>query len=138
MTDRTSAQGGFDATLPLRVLLGFVAVLGTAVCLFGAELMVTNMTGDPLTRDQIVTSAQILVQAAVIAAGAPLGALLLAWLVRDQGAVRRWAVAFVIGLIVAVLILQERENHLRHCQSRGTAPCTEYSIAGRYTSPVQE
>ncbi|MCK9900771.1 hypothetical protein MXD63_11850 [Frankia sp. Cpl3] len=139
MTDRTSGWAGFDATFLLRLLLGVGGIFGTAVSLFGAMLMATNMTGDPTTRSQILAGDRALILAAVIAAGAPLAALLLAWLVHNRGAVQRWTVASVVGLIAAVVILSSRYSYLHQCLSTsstswpgGGTHCDEYSDAWRY------
>jgi hypothetical protein len=62
-------------------------------------------------------------------------------LVHNRGAVKRWTVAFVIGLIAAGLILHSRHNYLHQCLLTATADrlgkhCVEYTDAWKYASPA--
>ncbi|MDT3441629.1 hypothetical protein [Pseudofrankia sp. BMG5.37] len=141
MTDQTSAQDGFDVTFFLRLLLGVGGILGTAIYLFDAMLTASNFPpSDELpTRAAILSGDRALIRAAVIVAGAPLAALVLAWLVHNRGAVKRWTVAFVIGLIAAGLILDSRHDYLHQCLLTATEDrlgkhCVEYTDAWRYAS----
>lgn len=140
MTDRTSRWPAPGAAFLLRLLLGVGGILGPAVCLSYAALMTANWTGDMTTRAQILAGDRALLLAAAIAAGAPLAALLLAWSDHNRGAVQRWAVACVLGLIAAGSIFLGRHDYLHQCLSsrtdqRGTH-CVEYSDAWRYAPLV--
>lgn len=136
MTDRTSTRGGSDATFPLRLLLAALAILGTAVSLFEALFRASSFPPNSWpTRADILSGDRALILAAVIAAGAPLAALLLAWLVHNRGAVARWAVVFAIGLIAAGLILHSRHDYLQQClpeRQPGGTYCAEYRDAPAY------
>lgn len=131
MTHQTSTQLLLAAMFLARVLLGVVAVLGTVGGLLTALIMSPDFfgptAGDVATRElatyhNLLFGDRALTIAAVSAVGAPLTAILLAWLSHDRNAVARWTGAFAVGLIAAGIIVLLQPRYLHQCMEYSAGP----------------